>query len=218
MPVDLLSKCFTLVFVSVTNSVHHQVQRRVRSVTQELSAGSNSGFEALEVGCELFAAALFQRQLFLHCFCRGVENRQGVDGVRILKFLANITLDPGQVVLQYPRVILAKREFFQRVEEVLSRRLRQHCLVRAIGRRQVKRVLITNGRCIPIGIEQGRQYAACGFGGIRSCCGLAVMKTAEHVDHACAVAGLRFAHVSLVLFLFRYGIHHVGPLGNRYWL
>ena len=142
--VDLLAKCLTLVFMPVPNSVHHQMQRRMRAITQELPTGCKRSFETLEIGCQNVVATVIEIQLFLHCRCRFRKQCDRVNGIRIFQFLPQIALYPGQVVFQNPCFITGRKRF-QFIRQIFGHRLCKYRCGRAIGRYQVQRVLIANG-------------------------------------------------------------------------
>jgi len=124
--VDLLAKCLTLVFMPMPNRMHHQMQRRMWAVTQELPTGFNRAFEALEIGCQNVLATGLEIQLLLHCCCRFRKQGDRVNGIRLFQLLPQIALYPGQVVLQYPRFVGTGRKRFQRIRQMFAHRLTKY--------------------------------------------------------------------------------------------
>ena len=195
--------------------VHHQVQRHARAVGEKLSAGGDCGFQSLELGRQLFPAGLVQGQVLLQGTGCVVKQGVCVNGVQRVQFLAQETLYPGNVIFQYPRVFGSGRERLQRFRKMLAYRFRELAVGRAVGRNQVKRILVTNRRSVTVGIEQGRQHGAGRLRGMPGRGRFAIVKTAQEVDDVLVAIGLRSGHLGCVLLVFGYRFHRVGPPRNK---
>ncbi len=174
----------------MADCVHQQVQRRIGSVDEQQCAVGDTVSQRRQVLIEEVGAVALQVEVVREGLCPRGNQPGRVDRVRALQVLSQIPLQPREVVFEGAGILVGGREHANSLFEVLGQWFHGQQTRFTIDGPEVDRVLVADRRCVPVGIQQRRQYPVLRQVRLRRRTRFTVVKTAQYVDEVCR--GWRF--------------------------